>query len=164
MPRPPAMKTGPMSLARKCDRSMVSSPIWKVHSRRVTLESDEPADGDQENAKAGEKAGAGDNSGADEIRELRRDDPERANRHEDPAGRRERAAPVARPDIVHIEDVETGDERQDSGKIDERQSGEELHGHLAISGLIRQHADADRAKHRSDQPRDDQRFLHRSVL
>src|SRR4029077_10092890 len=68
------------------------------------------------------------------------------------------------PGAVDIENVEAGDQRQDSGKVDEGEAAEELRRHLAVGRLVRQHADTDGGKHRADKPRDRQRFLHRSVL
>jgi hypothetical protein len=56
---------------------------------------------------------------------------------------------------VDIEDIKSGDQRQNSGKIDEGKAADELRRHLAVSRLVHQHADADRRKHRANKPRDD---------
>src|SRR5437667_7116771 len=122
MPTPPAIKTGPISFARKRERSMVMFPLAWLRSRHIALEGDEAAEHGQGDSEAGEKAGIGDDPGGDEVGELRRDDAERADTGEHPADRGHDAAPVARPHVMGVDDVEAGGEPQDSGKVDERKA------------------------------------------
>src|SRR6476619_182404 len=110
--------------------------MLSLRSRHITLEGDKAAECDQYNSKAGEKAGIGDNRTGDEVGELGRDDAERADAGEDPADHRDGAAPVGRPGVVDIENVEAGDQRQDSGKVDEGEAAEELRRHLAVGRLV----------------------------
>jgi hypothetical protein len=59
--------------------------MLRLRSRHITLEGDKATERDQDNSKAGEKAGIGDDRAGDEVGELGRDDAERADAGEDPS-------------------------------------------------------------------------------
>src|SRR6185295_20074273 len=110
---PTSAIAGPISLARKMDVCMVA-PLC-----HVAFERNEAPKPEQNDARADEKSTVGNDCAGDKAGKLRCNDPERADAGEEPPNGRYRAAPVGCPRIVDIEDVEPGDQRQNSGKIDE---------------------------------------------
>src|SRR5579885_2655567 len=101
-------------MTMKRERSMRSPRLSDV-----ALERDEAAEPDQHDAGAGEEAGVAQNGAADERHVLRRDDAPDPGRGEDPADRGDDAAPVARPDIVDVEDGEA-EAQDDDARSEER--------------------------------------------
>src|SRR6476660_3957772 len=121
MPRPPTRKTGPINLARKCDRSMVMSPLngSRARSRHITLEGDKAAEREQDDTRADEESAGRDDAAPDENGEVGRENAEHADAVHEPPDGRNQAAPVARPEVMHVEDIKAGEQRQDPRKIDE---------------------------------------------
>src|SRR5690606_37760024 len=73
---------------------------------------------------------------ADINDELRRDDAEGADQREHPAERGHRAAPVARPARMRVEDGDAGRHRHDAGEIDHRLARQEGLRRLVIGRVV----------------------------